>query len=353
MRILILSRYQGLGASSRLRLYQYIRFLKKEKFDIDLNYLTSDNAILHKYKYGKYNKFDVFMDYFRRIIVMIGIRKYDFVWIEKESLPWIPSFVEKFLLRRVNYIVDYDDAVFHNYDMHRSRIISFLYRNHFRTIMKNSKMITAGNEYLAAKAKSYAADNVIILPTVIDIDRYKIKEYSFVNDRPVIVWIGSPSTAKYLSVVKDALIKLSRRQDFLFRVVGADFSCPEINVELLPWSENTEVQMLRSADLGIMPLFESPWEKGKCGYKLIQYMACGLPVIASPVGVNSSIVNDGSNGFLCTNEGEWLDYLEKMLIDKNLRERMGRAGRRDVEEKYCVQVTAPFLIKKINQLFDN
>lgn len=350
MKMLILSRYQGLGASSRLRLYQYIEFLEKSNFDVDLNYLTSDKSILHKYKYGKYKKIDIFFEYIKRINIMLEIKKYDIVWIEKEALPWIPSFIESIFLKGVKYIVDYDDAVFHNYDMHRSKLVSFFYKNHFRRIMRNAKMITAGNRYLAEKAESYGAKNIEILPTVIDIDRYSIKSSTSFYNRPVVVWIGSPSTVKYLEVVRDVLVRLNLKYDFLLRVIGADFHCPEINLELLPWSEDNEVELLRSADIGIMPLFDSPWEKGKCGYKLIQYMACGIPVIASPVGVNSLIVDDQVNGYLCNAEIDWYESLEKMLGDVRLREEMGKMGRRAVEERYCVQVTAPSLIKKINRV---
>ncbi|WNP28407.1 glycosyltransferase family 4 protein [Moraxella sp. DOX410] len=144
-------------------------------------------------------------------------------------------------------------------------------------------------------------------------------------------WIGSPSTVKYLETIKEPLQQLAKKIEYKLRVIGAEFNLPDVQVEGLPWSEATEVENIANADIGIMPLLDSPWERGKCGYKLIQYMACSLPVIASPIGVNNEIVEDGINGYLANNALQWLEQLESLLLDANLRQQMGLKGREKVE----------------------
>ena len=188
------------------------------------------------------------------------------------------------------------------------------------------------------------------MPTVIDLERYAAKkEYAVLTGEiPCIVWIGSPSTVRYLQLLREPLQLLSHELPFKLRVIGGgEVDLPRVNVESLPWSEISEVDSIRACDIGVMPLFDSPWESGKCGYKLIQYMACGLPVVASAVGVNSEIVRNDEDGYLASSVDEWIKALGKLLRDKTLRARMGRSGRKRVERHYCIQQTAPKLIEML------
>jgi glycosyltransferase involved in cell wall biosynthesis len=202
-------------------------------------------------------------------------------------------------------------------------------------------LVVVGNEYLATRAKKAGAAWVESVPTVIDLERYPSpKKFNAAGAVPRIVWIGSPGTVPYLARLAEPLAALARRCDFALRVVGGKLTLPGINIECVDWTENSEVASIAEGDIGIMPLRDTPWERGKCGYKLIQYMACGLPVVASPVGVNQQIVREGENGFLASNNGEWVACLERLLLDPQLRAQMGAAGRQRVESEYCVQVTA-------------
>lgn len=161
---------------------------------------------------------------------------------------------------------------------------------------------------------------------------------------PRIVWIGSPSTARYLQLLREPLQALAQDQPFILRVIGGGaVDLPGVQVETVAWSEATEEADVGACDVGVMPLLDSPWEQGKCGYKLIQYMACGLPVVASGVGVNPEIVEQGDNGFLADTPAEWLDALRELLADASRRDVMGAAGRRRVEQLYCLQQTGPRL----------
>jgi glycosyltransferase involved in cell wall biosynthesis len=212
--------------------------------------------------------------------------------------------------------------------------------------------VIAGNAYLAKRARDAGAPRVEIVPTVIDIDRYAVKHALPSASEPLrIVWIGSPSTVRYLALLREPLAALNQRFAFKLRVIGGGtIDLSGVDVEFVQWTEATEVASIQACDIGVMPLLDSPWERGKCGYKLIQYMACGLPVVASAVGVNRQIVQDGVNGFLASTPLEWKTALAKLLEDAPLRRQMGTAGRQCVEQIYSLQVQAPRLIAMLEQI---
>jgi glycosyltransferase involved in cell wall biosynthesis len=166
----------------------------------------------------------------------------------------------------------------------------------------------------------------------------------------IIGWIGSPATAHFLRIVAPVLEKL--RKQLPIRCVAIGARADQVQgtpFEALPWSESTEAAMLQQLDVGIMPLSDTPFERGKCGYKLIQYMACGVPVVASPVGVNTEIVSPDV-GFLATGEAQWTAAFEALIRDGSLRERLGTMGRRRVRETYSLQVQAPRFIRMLRSL---
>jgi glycosyltransferase involved in cell wall biosynthesis len=156
-------------------------------------------------------------------------------------------------------------------------------------------------------------------------------------------WIGSPSTAHYLGLVREPLRRLARERALRLVVIGArDIPSTDVPLEIHEWSAETEGPLLGGVHIGIMPLADGPWERGKCGYKLIQYMACGKPVIASPVGVNDEIVTP-EVGLLASSDAQWLAALRQLSTDAALRNRLGFAGRALVERKYSLQVRGPQL----------
>jgi len=216
-------------------------------------------------------------------------------------------------------------------------------------LMARADLVLAGNEYLASRARCAGANSVEIMPTVVHLDRYNISDAD--NSVPVIGWIGSPATQHFLGAIKEPIAHVAAEAGLQFVGIGANdlpFSGPWCCTK--PWSENNEAEAIGCIDIGVMPLPDNPWERGKCGYKLIQYMAAGKPVIASPVGVNANIVRHGENGFLASTAEEWEKALRTLVADKALRERMGRAGRRRVEEEFCFSVTAPRLVSLFQKL---
>ena len=342
LKILALTKYGHLGASSRMRCFQYLSYLQRSNIHVTISPLLSDDMLQLRYQLGSYGVLPLLRTFARRCRVLLDRHQFDALWIEKEALPWFPLWFERTLLSRVPYMLDYDDAIFHNYDQHHNPWVRWLYGKRLDGLMAHATLVVAGNNYLAERARSAGARRVELLPTVIDIDRYPL-EQPFFSRRFVVGWIGSPSTVKYLKLITPALITLAEEFPLQLRVVGAEFTCSGLDVDCRAWSEESEVQEIQKFDVGIMPLNDSPWERGKCGYKLIQYMACGLPVVASPVGVNVDIVQQRYNGLLARNINEWTIALRSLKADPDFRVIMGARGRRMVEENYCLQVTAPRL----------
>ena len=216
--------------------------------------------------------------------------------------------------------------------------------------MKYSWAVTAGNQYLANRAVVGGAKNIVIIPTVIDLERYEAKE-DYNSGKFIIGWIGSPSTYKYLLEIKEELAGFALQFDAEVIVIGAfTEEKTEMPFRYIPWKATTETQAIRSFDVGIMPLDDTPWSRGKCSFKLIQYMACGVPVIASPVGMNKEVVSN-SNGFLVNDSKAWGDLLSQYYYDLDLRELHGREGRMAVEKTYSLQVTTAVWLQLLN-LYD-
>ncbi|MBT2334942.1 glycosyltransferase family 4 protein [Variovorax paradoxus] len=344
MKILALTRYGRLGASSRLRSLQFLSSLKEAGIDSTIQPLFDDEMLLSKYENKSYGASAVLKAYANRVGQLLRRHRFDLLWIEKEALPWLPALWEKGLLGGVPYVLDYDDAIFHNYDLHPSAWVRRLLGRRIDGLMASARLVIAGNDYLAQRARDAGAPWVEVLPTVIDLERYAPQpSHQGEAGVPRIVWVGSPSTVKYLAALEISLATLAANIAFKLRVIGGTLEMAGVDVECVPWTEESEVQAIAECDVGIMPLSDSPWERGKCGYKLIQYMACGLPVVASPIGVNAQIVRDGTNGFLAASADAWVSKLEQLLGDADLRQSMGHAGRQRVEAEYCVQQVAPRL----------
>ena len=268
----------------------------------------------------------------------------DLIWLEKEALPWVPWSLERMLWpRNIPIVADYDDAIFHRYDQSSNALIRFGLGRKIGHVMATAHTVFAGNEYLAQHAQRAGAHTTEIVPTVVDTDAYKTQQADRADGRPTIGWIGTPETWNNFARNFVPILRATALQEnALCRVVGAEpKSRTEMPFEYLPWNEETEISLIKGMDVGLMPLPDTPWTRGKCGYKLIQYMACGLPVVASPVGVNSQIIEHGVNGFLAETDEEWQHSITLLLKDAALRSRMGAAGLRAVEERFSLKVWAP------------
>ena len=345
MKILLLSRYERLGSSSRVRSYQYMPYLRAKGIDLTVAPLLGDDYIRGLYAGRRKHVGAIFDAYLRRLCYLLRSRRFDLLWIEHEILPWLPAWAEAILNRRgIPYVVDYDDAVFHRYDMHTNGVVRAFLGGKIDEVMRRAALVIVGNNYLANRAKRAGAKRVEYLPTVVDLDRYNLAPRGE-NAGFAIGWIGSPVTAQYLHIIEPALSELCRSGNARLVLVGSgQVKLDGVPLVIRPWSEEKEVVDIQGFDVGIMPVPDEPWAHGKCGYKLIQYMACSRPVVASPVGANQQIVEDGVNGFLPVTTADWVRALCALRDNSDLRERMGKAGRSKVETQYCIQVTAPRLL---------
>lgn len=350
MKILLLCRYGYLGASSRYRFYQYLPYLREQGFEITVSPLLDNVYIQRRYSGQRTSLQKMVLTYVQRICSLLQCARYDLIWLEKEALPWIPSWLESLLYKsRVPYLVDYDDAIFHQYDQHPSSLVRSLVGKKIDQVMHKAAMVIVGNDYLGDRARQAGATKVEILPTVIDLERYPLVSQSE-NKVFTIGWIGSPLTCGYLREIHPALKEVCRDGTARVVAIGAGgLELEGVPLEIKPWCEATEVQEIQQFDVGIMPLSDSPWEWGKCGLKLIQYMACACPAIGSPIGVNQKIIDKGINGFQASRLEEWVEALQTLKNDRILRQCMGKAGRVKIEQQYCLQALAPKLAQLLRE----
>jgi glycosyltransferase involved in cell wall biosynthesis len=272
------------------------------------------------------------------------LREFDLLVIAKLKLETGERQAVRRLARKIVY--DFDDAVYFSKpdrlgdppDRGRRRI------RKFQATCAIADLVTAGNETLASHARPHSR-RLEVVPTAIDLFRYTSRARSGSATR--LVWIGLPGNLPYLDLVREPLAALRREHPGLsLRVVSErppeDFPIP---VDFVRWSEESEAADLAAADVGVMPLTDDDWTRGKGGFKLLQYMAAGLPCVASPVGVNREIVIDGTTGFLAADDSEWESALRSLLADPAQAKRMGEAGRRRVEERYEKSIVSRRLVE--------
>ena len=354
-RILVLSKYTKLGASSRLRIHQYQFHLERAGYQIEYMPLFDDEYLESLYDSYKRRQ-NRYKYIYRRIIELIRTSPPDVIWVEYEIFPWIPWCLEKLLIpKNIPIICDYDDAIFHQYDLHKNPIIRILLEKKIDKIMRYSALTIAGNEYIQKRALRAGAQNTTIIPTVVDTRRYKQKSPESFAKTINVGWIGTPVTwSAYGKEMYLNLREILKETGATFRAIGAkQINEKHESLIIKPWTEELETGEIRRFNVGIMPLTDTPWSQGKCGYKLIQYMASGVPVIASPVGVNSKLVEDGENGYCANNMEEWHQYLYKILKYPELAFKMGQAGRAKVEKEYSLEVWAPILCQLIDSVIKN
>jgi glycosyltransferase involved in cell wall biosynthesis len=336
MRVLALSKYDRLAASPRHRFLAYAPALARAGVELELSPLFDDDYLASKFARGKSSKRAVLRAYVRRLVAILQSRRWDLLWVHCELFPYLPAWAEVALSKLgVPYVFDYDDAIFHMYDQHPRAPVRAVLGDKIGRVIAPARAVTAGSQYLADYAGRYN-DRVHVVPTVVDLERYAVRE-----ERPAgpftVGWIGSPSTSVYLDLVAGALEEVAKEAPLRLILVGSPpRTIPGVEVDVREWSEAREVQDLLDCDVGIMPLPDEPWARGKCAFKLIQYMACGLPTICSPVGANLEVV-DETTGMLATSTAEWTDALRRLRDDAKMRATLGGSGRERIEERYSLQ----------------
>lgn len=350
MRLLALTRYGGRAASTRQRLLQFIPALEEAHIETYVSPLFDDDYMDALARRERVSAAYVARSSIRRAQTLLTIQDYDCVWLQYEAYPYAPAAIEKLFLKRAKrLVIDFDDAIFHRYDRHKNPLVRAGLSDKISRLMERADLCIAGNAYLEEYARAYTR-NTIVIPTVVDTDRY-LTEPRSPNPAPVVGWMGSPSTYAQLLPTLTDLAEHRASLGVTFSVIGSGLNdSPLPGVTSRDWSEQTEVSDIAAMDIGVMPLPDDPWSRGKCGYKLIQYMAAGLPVVASPVGVNADIVEHGVNGFLASTPAQWRAAIADLAGDADLRARMGAAGRRKVIERYSLRAQAPRFVAALKSV---
>ena len=350
MKVLALSPIPEEGAGCRFRVSQYIPYLRSHGFDITVSPFYSRDYFSFVYRPGNYlRKALGFMALtLRRFGELFSVRQYDLVFLYREAIPIGPPFVERWIRRLgIPIVYDFDDAIFLPAVSDANKAFSFL-KNPKRAsqILKLSQQVSVGNEFLAAYARQFN-NNVTVIPTAVDTNKFVPRENvpSEQGRKLVVGWIGSPTTFQYLESLKDVLAEVAARHPFTLKVSGAGRAVefPGVDVQVVPWSMADEVSLFNTCDIGVYPLTDDDWSRGKCGFKAIQCMACGVPVVAAAVGVNKEIITHGVDSMLASTRQEWVDHLGRLLTDHDLRRRMAVAGRRTIQSRYSLDVTGPQL----------
>lgn len=344
MKILFLLPYPlNRAPSQRFRVEMLLPILKENNIDYNLRPFLNDETFNILYKEGSLIKKTkgIIRSYFQRTItVLFEAKKYDYVFIHREAAPLGPPVFEWYLAKilKSNIVYDFDDAIWiPNTSTQNSIANSIKSFWKIAFICKWSKSISAGNNYLCQFAKNNSTANIIQMPTVVDtLNRYNLLKQHHTG-KIIIGWTGSHSTLKYIDILIPVLQKLQQEFDFTLLIIAdKNPELPLNNVEYHPWNATTEIQDLLQIDIGIMPLEADLWTEGKCGFKLIQYLALGIPAIANPVGVNKNIIENGINGYLCSNPDEWFHSLKKLIMDVSLRKQLGMNGRDKIIKSYSI-----------------
>lgn len=332
---------RGGAPSQRFRFEQYLDILQQKGFSYEIHGFvdTATNRIL--YQEGKLIRklLGVVKGFARRLALIPRLRRADFVFIHREATPlgppWLEWIVAQVLRKKIIY--DFDDAIWLKDTSGINNFMSRLkWQQKVSGICRWSYRISTGNAYLADFAKKYNPQ-VTVNPTTLDTlnTHHGLKNQ---QDTPLTIgWTGSHSTMKYLYPLESVLQELEKQ--FTFRFVVISNRLPEMQLNSLhyiPWTQEREVEDLREMHIGIMPLPDDPWARGKCGFKALQYLSLGIPALVSPVGVNTEIVSHGKNGYHCLTDEDWKKYLTLLLEDVSLRSQLGKAGRKTVEENYSV-----------------
>ena len=289
--------------------------------------------------------------FFKKIRMFHSIGKYDILFIQRKrfTFPWL-----QYIRKTAKHIVyDFDDSVMYRNSKAKSPESKSRTRN-FRNMINSSDFVIAGNEFLMRKTIPYRKD-VITIPSPIDMNLYSQKNYSEKKETVTLGWIGAHGSIHYLEKMRPVFETLGARHHNVRLKIVCDifFDCDNMVVEKKLWSEQDEVKDIQSFDIGLMPLVDDPWSHGKCGLKILQCLAAGVPVICSPFGINREIVEDGVQGLWANTQPEWIEKLEILINDKDLRERMGREGRKKVSRDYSVEKHAPRMLNIFRRLVND
>lgn len=359
MKILFWLPYPNEGASNRYRVEQYLGHFSQNNINFTLHPFWSRSAfkVLYKNAYKLKKLYFFLCGTLSRTLDVICIFNYDIVFIHREAYPVGGAFFETILfVLNKPIIFDFDDAIFLPSSSPANNFMEkFKDPKKVSGIIKMSRHVIVSNKYLADFAFKYNS-NVSIIPTSIDTEKFYPDPNKILtsNNKIIIGWMGSVTTIKFLGLLEGVFRKLSAKYpNIVFKIIGEKFLIEGLSgIINQDWSLEEELQDLRSFDIGVMPVPDNEWAKGKCGFKGILCMSVGIPVVASSIEANKEILTDGVDGYLVDNTDEnWIEKLSYLIENPGVRREIGLAARKTVEEKYSVRVNWPRLLEVVNKVY--
>jgi glycosyltransferase involved in cell wall biosynthesis len=347
------------SASERYRIHQFVPYLESAGFECTVRPFAGRE--LFEAVQAARTALQVFyapLSCLRRSVDLYTVPRYDMVVIHREAFPFLCPTVERMFLRRHSRVVfSFDDAIYAGHRDTPNKKYPWIYKLKYgpgvNEVLAKSAHVIAGNRRLAEHARQFNPQ-VSVIPTVVDAKRYAYRAPAPHAESLTIGWVGTRSTSPYLLDIAPVLRQLGEvfRERVRFRMYGApQLQLPVPNYEALPFSLESEIENLGRIDIGIMPLPDNEWTKGKCAFKAIQYMALGIPTVSSPVGMASEIIKHNVNGLLASTSREWFDALARLMRDGDLRRRLAEEGRKTVEAYYSLGVWAPRFAGLLDQIF--
>lgn len=350
MRVLFLTKYTATGPSSRYRVIQFLPFLDARGIEYEVHSLHDDRYLAERYAGRATTPWYLARRVGARVKSLLRVRAYDVVFIQKEMFPHALDMPELALsLAGVPTIVDLDDAI-HLFYENASGWKRPL-REKIPRVLSRASVVLAGNQYLQDYASRFNR-HVQFFPTVVDTDRVTAGEPRAAS-RPVVGWMGTPETVRYLHELAPVLEEVSRKTPIELFVVGAEApALRDVPAHSKRWSEAEEVADLHRMDIGIMPLADDEWSRGKCSLKLLQYMSAGVASVSSPRGSAPEILRSGENGFLASNMAEWRHALVELATNPDTRRAVAARARARVVADYSLRVWGPRFVDAIEQAAD-
>lgn len=341
--------------SQRFRYEQFVSYLEANGWQCHYSNLLDENDDKIFYSKGSYfqKAYVVLKGFLQRLNELKRANNFDVIFIQREIFVAGSTFFEfRYSKSKAKVVYDYDDAIWMLDISDANRNLSFLKDpSKTKKIIELSDLILAGNQYLADYGSQFNR-NVEIIPTVVDTDYFKSSNPNH-NDVITIGWSGSQTTIKHLMLAQNWLQKVQKKYANRVRLMAIcerEIQMAGVDIEVVAWNREEEVADLDKIDIGIMPLPDDEWSKGKCGFKGIQYMSMSKPCVMSPVGVNPEIVRHGENGFLANTEDEWIEIVSRLIEDAELRRKIGEAGRQTIIEKYSLNAVKSKLLSALDRL---
>lgn len=346
---------KGRSPSQRFRFEQYIPHLEENGYQCTFSPLldAQDDAVFYQAGHFPQKLQVLFRSMRRRQLDIQNATNFDIIFVQREAFMLGTTYFESRLKKRAKLVFDFDDAIWLPNVSEANRRLAWLKRpQKTRRIIALADLVIAGNAYLADYAQ-LVNPNVVVIPTTIDTDLYTPRP-PHTNDNPICIgWSGSISTIQHFKLAEPFLeiIKKKYGNRVKIKVIGdKNYKNSNLEAESFDWKESEELAHLRSFDIGIMPLPQDEWAKGKCGLKGLQYMAVGVPTVMAPVGVNSEIIHHNEDGFLANTISDWVNILSELIESPELREKIGKAGRNTVESRYSVRSQQDRYLYFLNRL---